>query len=232
MEEAGTERLLIDLRNNDGGNSEMIHILLYFLFGKEKMVEVRTGITEVKKYSPEYFQTYEGESLASVNENRAFELTVNDYNFDGDSSGASYANQISAEREYVADMVCRMPTFKAEYDSGRYAGYYAPRHVAVVCSAYTFSSGYTLMYYLKRAGALVVGTPSAQAGNCFGDIMSFQLSNSKIGFYVSHKRFEYFPDDEEQGRLLVPDHVMTHEKFAEFEYDLNSEILLALEVLR
>ena len=36
MKEAGTKQLLIDLRENDGGNSLMVQILMYFLYGKEK----------------------------------------------------------------------------------------------------------------------------------------------------------------------------------------------------
>ena len=124
-----------------------------------------------------------------------------------------------------------MPTFDDEYRSGRYSGYYRPEHVVVLCSPGTFSAGFTLMRRLVQGGAIVVGTPSAQAGNCFGDIMNFTLKNSGLPGSVSRKYFEDFPDDPERGRLLKPDYVLPYRKLAECRFDSNAEIRYALEVL-
>lgn len=80
-------------------------------------------------------------------------------------------------------------------------------------------------------GARVVGTPSAQPGNNFGDVLQFQLKNTGLEAFVSHKRNITFPDDPEKGRCLQPHYPITLEKFAIYDFDPNAEILLALEIL-
>ncbi|MFC2103741.1 hypothetical protein ACFLS4_00120 [Bacteroidota bacterium] len=87
-----------------------------------------------------------------------------------------------------------------------------------------------MMYYLYRAGAKLVGTPSSQSGNCYGDILNFELKHSKLTGNVSHKKFIYFPDDEEKGRVLKPHYMLSYDKLASYNFDLNAEILYAIEL--
>ena len=124
-----------------------------------------------------------------------------------------------------------MPTFEALYKTGKYDGYYCPKHVVVLCSPDTFSSGWTLMYYLHQAGAKIVGTPSSQGPNCFGEITSFELEHSGLSGNISQKRFEYFPVDSKHARVLMPDYLLTYDKLASYHFDRHAEILYALEVL-
>jgi len=107
-----------------------------------------------------------------------------------------------------------------------------PKNLVVLCSPRTFSSGYTLMYYLYRIGAKIVGTPSAQAGNCFGETFSFELRHSGLTGTISQKQFIYFHDDPEMGRVLRPHYPMTYEKLKFYGFDVNAEILLALDICR
>lgn len=123
-----------------------------------------------------------------------------------------------------------MATFAAEFDSGEYEGYYTPERVIVLSSPWTFSSGYTMMRYLFRAGAELAGTPSGQASNCFGDIIRFELPNSHVEGNVSHKRHADFPDNPELGRLLPMDYPLTYEKLREYEFDPNAEVMWGVEV--
>jgi hypothetical protein len=80
-------------------------------------------------------------------------------------------------------------------------------------------------------GAKVVGTPSAQPGNSFGDVLQFQLKNTGLTVFVSYKQIVAFPDDPEGGRCLKPQYPLTLEKLAAYGFDPNAEVLLALEVL-
>ena len=80
-------------------------------------------------------------------------------------------------------------------------------------------------------GATVVGTPSAHAGNNFGDSLLFQLPNTQLRGAVSFKQNVTFPDDPDKGRCLIPDVWLTHEKWASLNFDPNAEVLLALEYL-
>ena len=107
-----------------------------------------------------------------------------------------------------------------------------PANVMVLSSPKTFSSGYTLMYYLYLAGAKIVGTPSAQEGNCFGEPFSFELKHSGLTCNISHKQFINFHNDPEMGRVLQPDFPMTYDKLKSYTFDPNAEILFALDVCR
>ncbi len=79
-------------------------------------------------------------------------------------------------------------------------------------------------------GAEIVGTPSAQAANCFGDILNFELPNSGLTFSVSRKTFVLFPDDPEKGKVLKPHHPLTYAKLKELGFDRNAAVLYALEI--
>lgn len=224
MKEAGTELLMVDLRRNDGGNSYMSNVLVYFLYGEDVLQSREPGL-EVKKYSSFYFETYPNESLEQVNEGREVPLEI------GDSDTLSNPRlgvtpELLKRRE---DDLRLMTTFERELDSGEYDGYYLPQRVMVLCSQRTFSSGYTMMRYLFRTGAELVGTPSGQASNCFGDILEFRLENSRVRARVSHKRYEDFPGDPVLGRMLPMDHQLTYEKLSSYGFDTNAEVYLALE---
>lgn len=230
MKEAGTERLIVDLRRNDGGSSAMSDFLVYMLHGKQKLLELKRGRTEVRKLSKRYFDTHKKMSLGKVNKDKPIRLRKDDYDLGGAFYGRFGGDRPGAEAEFD-ELTSRMPTFGALCRTGEHDGYYCPKHVVVLCSPETFSSGWTLMYYLHMAGAKTVGTPSSQGPNCFGDIMSFDLEHSKLSGIVSQKRFEYFPDDPERGRVLMPDYPLTYAKLAGYDFDPDAELLHALEVL-
>jgi hypothetical protein len=104
--------------------------------------------------------------------------------------------------------------------------------VIVLSSPTTFSSGFNVLTGLRSMGAVVVGTPSAQPANNFGDMLVFELQHSAIQVGVSHKQNITFPDDPELGRCLLPEHPLTFAKLAAYDFDPNAEVLLALEVLQ
>ena len=233
MREAGTRTLLVDLRYNDGGNSTMYNILLYFLYGKEVLWRAKLQLTEIERYSEYYFERNSSEDFDRINRGRKVPLARTDYDFSGDWYGrtqrdTSVVDQIKTE--FQLRELDKMPTFAAEYHSGKYEGYYLPANVMVLISPKTFSSGYTLMYYLYLAGAKIVGTPSAQAGNCFGEPFSFELHHSGLTGNISHKQFVDFHDDPEMGRVLRPHFPLTYDKLKSYAFDPNAEILLALDI--
>ncbi|HXI04554.1 MAG TPA: S41 family peptidase [Candidatus Saccharimonadales bacterium] len=230
MREAGTTTLLVDVRRNGGGNSAMADILLYFLYGRDVLLRAKLDRTEIRRYSDLYFETHSREEFDRANRERAVPLRTNDYDFSADWH-ARNQHEPHALEALTADyerVVGRMPTFQAEYRAGTFEKHYLPAKVMVLSSPRTFSSGYTLMYYLYRAGATIVGTPSAQAGNCFGETLPFDLKNSGLTGTISQKQFVYFHDDPEAGRVLRPDIPLTWEALRSHDFDLNTEALLAL----
>lgn len=123
------------------------------------------------------------------------------------------------------------PTFLAEIRSGTYAGYYAPKDVIVTTSHQTFSSGFTLLRYLYKSGAIIVGSTSGQSGNGFGNGILVSLNNTGVSVNVSKNAYIVFPEEPGQRRVLAPHHELTYERLKGYGFDPNAVILYAVELL-
>ena len=227
MKRAGTTLLIVDLRENTGGNDLMVRMLLYFLFGQESMASYNKGF-QISRYSELYFQVYANASLAGINRNRTVPLEVGDYDFSEQQARSRGIDQATL-LELAGESLQGTPTFYELFSEDVYRNFYRPPSLVALSSAWTYSSGFTMLAALEELGATVVGTPSAHAGNNFGDSLLFQLTNTKLRGAVSFKQNVTFPDDPDKGRCLKPDIVLTHEKWASLNFDPNAEVLLALE---
>ncbi len=228
MKKAGTKRLIVDLRKNTGGNSLMANILAYFLFPETEVKKASTALA-IKKYSDLYFANYPNDSLDKINEGRKISLNKADYDFAEDTYFKARLFPALGKESELEKWLKMTPSFYAEHRSGLYKNYYRPAEIIIITSAWTYSSAYTLMSMFYKMGAKVVGVPSGQAGTCYGDTLSFQLKNTGISGYVSHKLFITFPENPELGRLLPPHRELTYEDLIRFNFDPNASILLALE---
>jgi len=227
MKKTDTKKLLVDLRKNGGGNFLMAYILAYFLFDQEEIKRASDSFS-IKKYSDLYFANYPNDSLEKVNEGRKIALTRTDYGFADDPY---FKNKLvsAADKEAEWEKQLKMiPTFYSEYKSGLYKKYYRPDEIVIISSPWTYSSAHTLMLMFYRMGAKIIGVPSGQAGNCFGDILMFQLKNTGIRGYVSHKLFISFPEDPSLGHILKPHRELTYDDLRRCQFDPNASILLAL----
>ncbi|MDH4271525.1 MAG: S41 family peptidase [Candidatus Aminicenantes bacterium] len=219
MKKAGTETLLIDVRGNPGGNSFITDILIYFLYGWKIRDSVCNTVT-IQKFSELYFMNYAQPTIDVFSKFYAFPLTVEDYAF----------REYGRADQFEPAELERYATFASEKKRGTYEGFYRPRNIIVLTSSKTFSSAYWLAADLTKAGAKLVGIPSGQAGNSFGDVLSFRLKNSGLAGGVSYRQFLKFPDDQAKGKILRPDFELTYEKLRQFDFDPNAEILWALEL--
>jgi C-terminal processing protease CtpA/Prc len=240
MKEAGTETLIVDLRDNEGGHSLMSDILLYFLYGKEDFIAVKThtpaaGGGEIRRYSHLYFESCSSVSIEDYNKGRAVPLIEGDYCFDDDfTDDEEKVRGLFQESETPAFLVRwldRSPTFYAEYESGTYSGYYRPERILVLVNPGTYSSGFTMARHLYLAGATLVGTPPAQASNCFGESIPWILKHTRIGGVVSVSYYNQFPNDPVVGRVLPVHYPLSYDKLAAYGFDPNAEYLYALELL-
>jgi hypothetical protein len=237
MEAAGSETLIIDLRDNDGGDAAMSYILIYFLYGQDPLLSVVTaalagGGGEVTRYS-ELFLEPSGRSIEEVNQGRAVPLRVGDYDFlfDFTDDVERFQAILPQAPAMIEDIVRTMPTFYAEYEAGTYAGFYAPDKVVVLVTPGTFSAGFDMLRYLYEAGAILVGTPSGQAANCFGNGRLWYLKHSGIDGIISTKHEVWLPGNPEMGRVLPMHYPLTYEQLATYGFDPNAEFLYALELL-
>jgi hypothetical protein len=223
MKTAGTRTLIIDIRKNGGGNSIMSHILIYYLYGHEVMESLSPGF-QIRKLSNLYFQQYKIANSGRIINDEGLLLSKNDYDFINKNPSDDTIIELK-------DYVKLIPTFEREFNSGKYDAYYLPEKIIILCSAHTYSAGYTMMVWAYRLGATIIGTPSAQAGNSFGDILYYKLKNTGITGAVSHKQFIQFPDNPEKGKIFKPHYTLTYDKLASFAFDPNAEILYALTLL-
>jgi CubicO group peptidase (beta-lactamase class C family) len=239
MEQAGTNTLIIDLRENRGGHSVMGDILTYFLYGKGALWNVMAyadsiGGGMVRKYSDLFWErTTSWTSLEQVNEGRTLPLRVDDYDFAGYAGDVAWSAARTAEAiAYIEkSWLAQSPTFWEEYESGAYSGYYSPGNVVVLTDSETFSSGFTMARYLYLAGATLVGTPSGQAANSFGNGQLWHLDHTGIEGTVSTTYSVMFPEDSDLARVLPVHYPLTYEKLASYDFDPNAEVLYALELL-
>ena len=227
MKHAETTLLIVDLRKNTGGNDLLTEMLLYFLFGQETMTTYDAGF-QISRYSDLYFQVYANESLSDINRKRRVPLEIGDYDFSQERAREKEIDPAVSMEEYKESLK-KSATFYKVFSQGIYANHYRPQKLAVLSSAWTYSSGFTMLAALQGLGATVVGTPSAHAGNNFGDSLLFQLTNTQLRGAVSFKQNVTFPDDPVKGHCLRPDIMLTHEKWAALGYDPNAEVLLAIE---
>jgi len=236
MKEAGTEALIIDLSRNRGGNSLMADILTYFLYGTQKLARIITEERSVKKYSPYFFEALPGRSIDDINLQNAqvqsYPLTENDYDFAENRFKELFlAGKIDVPTG-MALKYADTPTFLAELQSGAYSGYYTPKKVIVTTSHETYSSGFTMLRYLYKSGAAVVGSTSAQSGNGFGNGGLFTLKNTGLRMMISKEAYVVFPEEPNKRKQIVPHHELTYEKLKGYGFDPQAVILYALDLLK
>jgi len=234
MKKRRTETLIIDVRGNHGGDSLIVDILIYFLYGKETLLKLQgfgTGESGVFRYSRLYFADRPGQSLAAINADRWVPLVEGDYEFGWSFvNGAPIARRCAPVGEPPGFQYLRAsPTFRPEFESGTYGGYYQPKTVMVLCDAGTISAGFSAAVSFHRLGAILVGTPSAQAPNSFGAAATWKLKHTGIEGMVPMIAATHFPDDPEKAHVLPVDVPLTYERLASCGFDPNAEYLLALE---
>ncbi len=235
MKKAGTRNLVVDLSRNTGGNSLMADILNYFLYGKEALAEIVTEAPPVKKYSSYYFNWKNEESIEQINREysriQSYPLTENDFDF----STERYIALLQAGRlDTLSGLRLKYrscPGFIREIESGAYESSYHPHRVIVTSSHSTFSSAFTLLRYLNRSGAEVVGSTPGQSGNGFGNIIYMNLPHTGIRLAISHDAYLAFPGRASERVVIEPACRLSWEKLKEYGFDPNAEVRLALEIL-
>lgn len=231
MEAEQTEYLIVDLRHNLGGFSVMIQIFTYFLVGFERTVELQKTNEVITKYSPFRDQGSENETeVDNASYIDQVPLLNTDYDFSLDPEFSSEQHERSIREEILRDFEY-MPTFYKEFETRKHEAYYRPPKILILTSELTFSSGFNMMTDLYKLGGEIVGVPSGQAGNSCGDIRLFELENSQFEGTVSTRAFTAFADDPKTGKLLKPHHPLTYDKFKAFNFDENSALRFALELI-
>ena len=236
MKKRGTEALIVDVRGNAGGNSLIVDILIYFLYGRQALLDLHGfggGESGVFRYSRLFFADRPGQSLEAINADRAVPLVEGDYEFSWSYvDGKPIARRSKPPGDPPGFQYLRAsPTFRPEFESGAYAGYYHPGKVIVLCDAGTLSAGFSVVVAFHRLGGILVGTPSAQAPNSFGAAAVWKLNHTGIEGTAPMIAATHFPDDPSKAHVLPVDRPLTYQRLATYGFDPHSEYLYALDLL-
>ncbi len=224
MRERGSENLILDLRGNGGGWSSLLTPFLLLTYG-DRYFNYDYPVSFATRISPAHL-ALNGRTLAELNAELGTEYELGDYHVQQETSFAAttsreeYANELEAFGCGLAD------TFRGS--SGR--ALYTPT-VLVLVDAATFSAAYHFMYRLRHLGAKVVGVPSSQAGNAFVDVTPYQLPNSRLSGSIARTAQIFFPNDENSGRVLLPDFPMMLSDFRAYEFDEQAEVRYAIDLI-
>lgn len=212
MSEATTEALIVDLRDNPGGDSRFVQQLCYFLYGIEEIVETADWGVAVKRRTDAHRAEY-GVPDGIRDGYATFEDNPADYDF------GTVFRRATADREAaIAQFEGRLGTgsFGEELDARTHERYYAPERVVVVTSEATMSSAFAGAALLSEFGAEIVGVPSGQAPVSFGEAVGTALPNTGLTVELSGAMFRWVSDP--SGPVLSVDRELTPELF-ESRYD-------------
>lgn len=234
MKAEGTPLLVVDLRENEGGNSLYADILEYFLHPLDTILGASQGY-QIPRYSECYFQGRTADTLEKVRARLGPGFQLGDYDFSNQDSwirnrGRTPTAQDLAQRRrfYAGFQRSDAPTFGTFVDEDRWNALCTPK-VVVLTSARTYSAGFDAVLRLRAHGAKVVGVPSSQAANCFIDTVGFELTCSHLRGQIPFKWSVGLPDDPDHATLFHPDRELTYATFKALAFDPNAALLLALD---
>ncbi|WP_394831589.1 S41 family peptidase [Pendulispora rubella] len=232
MKAKKTALFVVDLRENEGGNSLFAAILEYFLYPIDTILALDRGY-QVPRYSALYFANHTSDTLEKVRARTSPTFQIGDFDFTEERAwqrfhGAPSGEELARRRREYAGEVAKSPTFAKVHGEGTWNGTWSPR-VVVLTSARTYSAGFDAVLVLRAHGATVLGVPSAQAANCFIDNLTFELEHSHLRGGLSFKWSMGLPDDPKRGEMLRPDQELTYATYAAHGFDPNTSVLLAMD---
>jgi hypothetical protein len=172
------QTLVVDVRDNGGGNSKLCDVLLSWL---KPQAEIRSGSSKIR------FSTLWAQQYPALATEYRQALTANGQTF---TMGKMYAtNQIprlsSSETEVSVTESTASYFQKNEEASRIFHG-----KVFFIQNENTFSSaGMLIVDAVDNQIGTVIGTSSSYRPCDYGDLLTWQLPNTQLRGYVSHKIF-------------------------------------------
>lgn len=185
IKKTGVSDLIVDLRENGGGNSILGDELLKYIIDKENRTRARVE-TKVSKQIIDWWEHGLSERFSLDAETKRVLQQE--------------ASELKAVR--IGEMRIREATARDPVNSPLlFTG-----HLWVLTGIRTFSSASDLAAEIKdmKLGTLV-GEETGGLASCYGDSYFFMLPNTQIEVAVSHKYF-LRPGGFDDGRGVLPDH--------------------------
>lgn len=227
MAAAETETLVVDLRDNPGGDSQFLFHLAYALGGWATVRDAIESVSAVKRRTEQHRERY-GQFETDGEPVLAHQYDFTDYDGTERSYGSDSESEDEGElSESVRERLHRSETF-AEFTARTDGGVYEPPEVVVVTSARTMSSAFAATAQLRSLGATLVGVPSGQAPRSFGEAVEVTLPNSGLTANVAGAMYDWLPNP--TSDTLRPDRELDEEAFDRFDHAADAGLRLAFNV--
>lgn len=229
MKQENSDYLIIDLRFNDGGYTNLSRPLLYMLFG-DKYLNYKSNSEYNRRLSKLLLKKHNVKTVEQLLDDNNTEYSLGEIEF-----GSFFKFDETSTIEEKRKDSSLISYFGSGYDITKNLNgksIYEP-HIIVLTSPITFSAAYHFLYLLNEIGNItIVGVPPGQAGNTYMGNTPFELPNTKIKGSISNAVQIFYPNNHEKGKALIPDFPMNWSDFAKYNYDENAEIMYTLDLIR
>ncbi len=193
-----TENLIIDLRNNGGGNSELGDELFQYIL-KVPFSQYGKTTTKYSRKRAEFYTEYRNTFLKDFSDSIFNELISPEYGTISTESGS-----LKLLRE----------------NKSRFVG-----NVYLLTSSNTFSSAsdFAWCFQYFKTGK-IIGEETGGYIVCFGDIIYVSLPISKLQMSISHKEFYGYGATDKERHGVVPDYKIDADKALDFTIDLINKV--------
>jgi hypothetical protein len=218
------KRLIVDLRYAHGGNSIILPLFIYTLFGYESLL--RMNDYAIVKYSLLYNNTHKTKM------NLGYDFTSEDLWLNVRKNISPDPQTARLAEAQLSKWLSAMPSLAnmgLEKDWNGIKGL----KICTLTSAETFSAGFDFALALFRAGADLVGVAPSQTMNCFIDSLSFKLKHSGIEGQVSSKLDVSFPEKYPTRNLkMTPKIEISYGDLRRNNFDPNTSVKIGLHALQ
>ena len=214
MAASNTETLIVDLRDNPGGDSRYVKYLAHALFGRDGLTTTTDAVTTVRRQTDAHRARF-GDNSETVSMA---------------SGGYDLSEYLSVQTEDPAaaepEQLVKAKTAAELLEEGRET-VYEPSQVIVAVSASTMSAGFAGAAQLSTLGADIVGVPPGQAPISFGEPVERSLSNTGLTASLSSTLFEWVPEPD--GEVLDVDAKLTPALYKQYSCAGDAGLRLAFE---
>ena len=228
MKQQDSNYLIIDLRFNSGGYTNLSKPLLYMLFG-DNYLNYKSKSQYNRKLSKLLLKKHKAQTVSQLLNNDQTKYQLGDIEL-----GSFFKfNKNSTIEEKRKDSSLISYFGKGYNYTEKLNGnpIYEPKIIAIT-SPTTFSAAYHFLYLLDEIGdTTIIGVPSGQAGNTFMESTPFQLPNTKLKGSISNTVQLFYPNNQKKGKVLLPDFPMNISDFAKYNFDQNAEVLYTLDLI-